>query len=307
MGKVQVLLSTYNGTGFVAQQVESLLNQSYADCEILIRDDGSSDDTVKIIYKTLTNYPDKIRLIQGRNIGVVESFFNLLKNSDENADYFCFCDQDDIWLPDKIERAVNYLEGYCNQIPAMVFTATQMTDSNLRPITVWPGKPRKEPSFYNALVQNIAVGATITMNKAARDLICRQLPQADRIIMHDWWAYLCVSAFGKTFFDPEPSILYRQHSGNVVGGERNNLDMLIKKWKSFRRNKGKRLLYKQALEFQRLFGSHLEGEKKRQLDLFLAPRRSFIQRLIYLNRSKLYRQSTKEQLLLRFLILIGYI
>jgi glycosyltransferase involved in cell wall biosynthesis len=305
--KVIVLLSTYNGAKFVAQQIESILNQTYLNLSIFIRDDGSTDDTLHILNDFVSMYPKRIRLIQGTNIGVVKSFLYLLENSDEDIDYCCFCDQDDIWLPFKTERAVSHLEIFNKECPAMVFTATQLTNSELKPLKVWPRQPAKEPSYYNALIQNIAVGATITLNKEARNLLCNNHLRTDQILMHDWWTYLCISAFGKTYYDPEPSILYRQHEHNVIGGELFYWDKLKRKWGSFQKHKGTRLLYKQAMEFQRLYGTKLDSEKRHQLDLFLAVRKNLMQRIKYLFESKLYRQSLNEQILFRFLILIGYI
>lgn len=305
MKKVQVLLSTYNGEKFVEQQIDSILSQTYPETTLLIRDDGSSDDTLNILKKFETMYPDRVRIISENNIGVIKSFFSLLNESDACADYFCFCDQDDVWLPKKIERAVGQLNG--TQGSAMIFTATQMTDSDLKPLKVWPSKPAREPSFYNALIQNIAVGATITLNKEARDLLCRKTIQLEHVLMHDWWAYICVSAFGKVYFDSEPSILYRQHANNVVGGEMFIWDTIKSKWRSFQKHRGKRLLYNQAKEFHRVFVSELDYSKREQLELFLDERLSLSQRYRYLKRSKLYRQSFLEQTLFRFLILIGYI
>lgn len=305
MKKVQVLLSTYNGEKFVEQQIDSILSQTYPETTLLIRDDGSTDNTLYILKKFETMYPDRARVISESNIGVIKSFFALLNQSDERADYFCFCDQDDVWLPEKITRAVDQLNG--TQGPAMIFTATQMTDSDLKPLKVWPSKPAREPSFYNALIQNIAVGATITLNKEARDLLCRKKVQLEHVLMHDWWAYICVSALGKVYFDSEPSILYRQHANNVVGGETVIWDTLKRKWRSFQKHKGKRLLYNQAKEFHRIFASELDYRKREQLELFIGERSSMSQRFRFLKQSKLYRQSFLEQTLFRFLILIGYI
>lgn len=305
MNKVQVLLSTFNGADYVVAQIESILNQTHRNTSLFIRDDGSTDATLTIIEQYAKKYPQRIQFIKGSNIGVINSFTYLLHHSDHNSDYYCFCDQDDIWLPTKIEHAIAQLNKVEN-CPAMLFTATQMTDDKLKPIKIWP-KPSKEPSFYNALVQNIAVGTTITMNKEARDLLCEKKPDTSHIIMHDWWAYLCISAFGTVYFDPKPSILYRQHDSNVVGGNLSLLDTLRRKWTSFQKHRGNHLLAKQALEFKRLYGDRLEGAKREQLDLFLAERRVFRRRIKYSATTKLYRQSFFEQLLFKFLIIIGYI
>lgn len=275
--------------------------------EIFIRDDGSTDNTISIIEQYKLEYPEKFRVIYGENVGVIQSFFLLLSHSDENADYFCFCDQDDVWFSDKIERAYKYLHKEDSQEPIMYFTSTKLTDGKLKPLRNWPSRPRKPPSFYNALIQNIAAGITITINKEARDLLIKKQVKTDQILMHDWWTYLCVSAFGKVYYDDTPSVFYRQHGNNVVGGENTFIEKARKKWSSFKKHRGDHLLYKQAKEFYRLFGKELEDSKKQQLNLFLLPRQNMLDRLRFLYRSKLYRQTIEEHILFKILILIGYV
>ncbi len=306
MLKVQVLMSTYNGSKYIDAQLISILNQTYSNITILIRDDGSTDNTKEYLERYMSQYPSIIKCIFGDNLGVIRSFFNLLDEADKDCEYFAFCDQDDFWLPDKIERAVNKLELMSNT-PAMICTATQITDAKLQTLRLWPTNPRRSPSFYNALVQNIAVGATITLNRRALDVLSQERVDPNHIQMHDWWAYLCVSAFGKVIFDPVPSILYRQHANNAVGGEASLLASLQKKWSSFQKHKGKRLLHKQAMEFHRIHGEHVEQAIRTQLELFIQERGTLVDRVAYLKDSRLYRNSLLEQLLFRVLILAGYI
>lgn len=190
----------------------------------------------------------------------------------------------------------------------MVFTSTYLTDDELNRKGAWPKPPAQEPSFFNALYENIAIGATITMNRSARNLfINSQSVDSQKVLMHDWWFYLLVSAFGTVIYDNKPSMLYRQHNNNVVGGSNSLVGKLKSKWASFKRHTGKDLLHKQASEFDRIYGSRLTGEQKEQLDLFLATRTRFMDRLHYARKSKLYRQSKAESLLFKFFILIGFI
>ncbi|WIM39751.1 glycosyltransferase family 2 protein [Paenibacillus sp. PK4536] len=317
-GLLQVLMSTYNGEKYISEQLNSIFSQPYQSIQILIRDDGSSDNTLVIINQYQQDYPGRIHLIEGKNIGVVPSFWTLMQHADLSADYFCFCDQDDVWMPHKAQRAVQLLaemekedEPFKSNIPAMICTDTQLTDGELNPTAIWPGMPHLKPSFYNALIQNIAVGATVTFNRATLELLMHKKKNVNiaDIQMHDWWAYLVVSCFGKFHFEHTPSIYYRQHGGNAVGGEWTILQKLKKKWNSFLKHKGnKNLLVQQAKEFKRLYGSEIvDPEMCIQLDLFIEPRKNIISRIGYLRKSKLYRQSLMEQLLFRFLILVGYI
>ncbi|MGG4094718.1 glycosyltransferase family 2 protein [Paenibacillus lautus] len=309
MKKVQVLLSAYNGEKYISEQIQSILNQTHSSILILIRDDGSTDQTVEILEQLMKIYPDKIKLLKGPNIGVVPSFFELLRSADAEADYYCFCDQDDVWLDRKVEHAITCLDSSMHtDVPAMVFTSTHLTDDELNRKGTWPKPPTREPSFFNALYENIAIGATITMNQSARNLFMySKSVDSQKVLMHDWWFYLLVSAFGTVIYDNNPSMLYRQHNNNVVGGSNSILGKLKSKWASFKRHTGKDLLHKQASEFDRIYGSRLTGVQKEQLDLFLASRTRFIDRFHYARKSKLYRQSKAESLLFKFFILIGFI
>ncbi len=303
-----MLLSSYNGEAYIREQLNSLSSQTHTDWTIRLRDDGSSDHTLQVIKTWQSDKLSRLVLGKGKNLGVIPSFFELISQAGETNDYFCFCDQDDVWMPEKMERAVQALKGVRAEVPAMVFTSTQLTDKKLQPIKIWPSPPSKSPSFYNALYQNIAVGATITFNRAALNLIRERMPDPTKVLMHDWWFYLCVSAFGEVIYDPQPSILYRQHSNNVVGGETSPIEKLKKKWASFRKHRGSHKLVGQAQEFHRLYADKLQdAEKRQQLELFISPRTTLLQRLGYLKHSKLYRQSSIENLLFRLLMLIGYI
>lgn len=309
MKKVQVMLSAFNGEQYISEQIQSILNQTHAAVSILIRDDGSTDKTMELLDQWVTTHPDKIKLIKGTNVGVVSSFFELLRAADAEADYYCFCDQDDVWLDHKVEHAIARLDSSIyTEVPAMVFTSTYLTDDELNRKGAWPKPPAQEPSFFNALYENIAIGATITMNRSARNLfINSQSVDSQKVLMHDWWFYLLVSAFGTVIYDNAPSMLYRQHNNNVVGGSNSIVGKLKSKWASFKRHTGKDLLHKQASEFDRIYGSRLTGEQKEQLDLFLKSRTRFMDRLHYARKSKLYRQSKAESLLFKFFILIGFI
>lgn len=309
MNKVQVLLSAYNGEQYISEQIQSILDQRHPSIFILIRDDGSTDGTVELLEKLMRLYPDKIQIIKGSNVGVVSSFFELLRSADPEADYYCFCDQDDVWLDHKVENAITRLNSSLHtEVPAMVFTSTYLTDDQLKQKGTWPKPPAQEPSFFNALYENIAIGATITMNQSARNLFMHSKSvNSEKVLMHDWWFYLIVSAFGTVIYDSTPSMLYRQHSNNVVGGSNSILGKLKSKWASFKRHIGRDLLHKQASEFYRIYESRLQGDHKDQLELFIAPRRRFVDRLRYARKSRLYRQSRAESLLFKFFILIGFI
>ncbi|MDU5141613.1 MAG: glycosyltransferase family 2 protein [Paenibacillus dendritiformis] len=305
-GKIQILVSTYNGEKYLAEQLDSLLKQTHSHFFITIRDDGSSDRTTAIIREYVSHYPHKIEAFYEKNVGVIASFFELLTNHvHKDTDYVCFCDQDDVWMPDKLERGIHSLSIHPGGIPMMYLTPTLMVDHTLEPLNCWPPVPKKGPSFFNALVENIAVGATIMINRPAIDLMQRKMPSPQNIVMHDWWAYLVVSAFGKVIYDEKPSIYYRQHQHNVVGGQQGFVDKWTKKWNSYKKYRAQKILWTQAKEFERCWGDLLPGELREGLQHFLLSGRSLARRTRYALTTPLYRQSKVDNLVFRLMMIRG--
>jgi glycosyltransferase involved in cell wall biosynthesis len=308
-----VLLSTYNGEKYIAEQLDSLLKQEGVEFHILIRDDGSKDSTVNTISNIREHVSVPIKMLEAKNSGAKASFFELLRiasNEYSEFEYFAFCDQDDVWKPNKLQRAVTFLSQEDSNSSLMYCSATQMVDAKLSPLNVWPSPPRKKLSMYNALVENVAVGCTTVLNKKAFDLIASSLPSnTDKVIMHDWWAYLCVSTFGKVIFDEEPFILYRQHSSNVLGGQTDNW---ITKWKKrFRRyfqGQNHYIISNQAKEFFYNFQNQLDEDKRIHLKSFIQMNAKHgLARLIYAMHTPFFRQTTADDYILKLIIYTGKI
>ena len=209
--RVVVLMSTYNGERFVAEQLASILQQLPEDGRIVVRDDGSRDRTVEVISSIRD---PRIVMTRGKNLGFGTSFLTLLAEAPADADLVMFADQDDVWLPGKIGRAWQHLSRLPSTA-ALYGSAQMLVDAELgllHPTPPWPCGP----SFANALTENIITGCTAALNRPAVDLLQRAgVP--DGVHFHDWWLYLVVSAFGTVVFDPEPTLLYRQHGGNQIG------------------------------------------------------------------------------------------
>lgn len=209
-----VLMSTYNGEKYIAEQIHSILVQLQPQDRLIIRDDGSSDETVNIIRGCSD---ERIRLIEGDNIGFVLSFLWLIFNVDIKYSIFLLADQDDIWDLDKVDRAYSALIG--TQGAVMYCTRLRLVDENKKFMGLSPNF-KKPPSFWNAACENVATGCTIALNLASVELL-RYVPwnrfSSRQIGYHDWWIYLVVSKFGEVKFDPVPSMSYRQHGHNFVG------------------------------------------------------------------------------------------
>lgn len=209
--RVVVLMSTYNGEEYVVQQLHSILDQLPVDGRILVRDDGSTDATVEQIEGIGDS---RITVVRGENLGFAASFLRLLGDVPGDSQMIMFADQDDVWLPLKVERAWNVIVAVPDR-PTLYCSAQMLSDEKLRPLHATQRWPR-EPSFQNALSENIVTGCTAALNPAAAALL-RQAGVPNRVRFHDWWMYLVVSAFGTVIFDPEPTLLYRQHGSNQIG------------------------------------------------------------------------------------------
>ncbi len=222
---IEILMSTYNGEEFLTEQLDSLLNQSYNDWHLSIRDDGSTDTTPEIITRYISQNPDRISLLTDNlgNVGVIGSFEQLLSNAPE-ADYYMFCDQDDVWMPDKVEITHHYMyetEQTYPETPLLAFTDLTATDRKLTPIDnffhinrIKVGSCQK---FNYICVSNPVAGCTIMINRLARTEV---LPFPANIPMHDWWIAAKTTQVGRTILINKPTILYRQHGDNIYGAKR---------------------------------------------------------------------------------------
>ena len=298
MKKVQVLLSSYNGQDYISEQLDSILQQQYENLTILVRDDGSTDGTIDILREYASKYSN-IKFYNGKNIGVKASFFDLMKNADETAAYYCFSDQDDIWLNIKIKRAVDILEQMDNNRPLLYCCETTLVNKQLNPIPMKIKKYKKKPCFGNALVENIATGCTCVINQKLIKLICHQLPEFT--VMHDWWLYLTASCFGEVYYDEKSYILYRQHGNNQVGIRSNYLDEFIKRFRNFKNNRGQ--ISRQAREFHRLF--LCDDRNQRLLQYVVESQTSLKDRFRILVSNKIYRQRKSDNLIFKVLFLMG--
>jgi glycosyltransferase involved in cell wall biosynthesis len=214
---VAILLATYNGERFLGEQLETL-GQQQVDCiDIWASDDGSTDRTRDILQKARASWSRGVfRIIDGPRRGFAENFRSLILNPTIAADYYAFCDQDDLWDADKLTVAVDWLKSISPAEAGLYCSRTRIVDLQGRPIGMSPLFSRP-PSFRNAIVQSIAGANTMLLNRAARLLLieaCHENP----FVSHDWWTYLVVSgAGGKVHYSPQPHIGYRQHAENIVG------------------------------------------------------------------------------------------
>ncbi|SEB00633.1 Glycosyl transferase family 2 [Pseudobutyrivibrio sp. ACV-2] len=305
---IVVLMSTYNGEKYIKQQLDSIEQQSVAKkLSLYIRDDGSKDSTIPIIETYMNDGNSvNIKLERGRNLGVIASFFELIKNAPE-ADYYAFADQDDVWMPDKIESAVKMLQAEEQkrgvEIPLLYCGDTNLVDGDLNLIVRENKNPR--PSFGNALVENICTGCTAVISRALLEKIRENIPNPNNIIMHDWWIYLLAEAYGKTIFDSEPHMNYRQHGHNEWGVKTTKGAVLKYRIKQLFTKRGQ--IYRQLEELVNCIQEDpsITARHKSQIRQVLGSEHSFIKKIQLANCSEIYRNDSGRDRVYRLSLLLG--
>lgn len=226
--RIAILLCTYQGEKYLASQLDSFAAQTHTDWVLAVSDDGSVDKTRAMLADYRRKWgASKLNVYEGPRRGFVGNFMTLTCNTQVQADYYSFSDQDDIWHADKLEHALQWLRTVPADTPALYCSRTQLVDEENQLIGLSPLFQRR-PAFENALAQNIAGGNTMVFNNAARQLLLQAGPLVD-VAAHDWWLYLAVTACGgQVKYDPRPSLRYRQHTSNLIGANRGLLARLTR-------------------------------------------------------------------------------
>jgi glycosyltransferase involved in cell wall biosynthesis len=237
--RITILLCTYNGAAHLDAQLQSYLAQDYSEWDLWVSDDGSTDETNSILERFRLRHGASqgrdIRLLKGPGCGVAANFMSLLCNSDLPLGPVALSDQDDIWMPHKLSRA---MDGLRTSVAIALYGGQSLhTDTNLRVIGR-SSPPRLPPSFRNALVQNVVSGHSAVLSAGALDLVRRAGPP-EAIPYQDWWLYMLVSgAGGDVVIDGTPVLFYRQHSSNVMGAHQGARATLARMAKVMRRDYG---------------------------------------------------------------------
>ena len=225
--KVNILMSTFNGQEFLADQIRSIQEQTYTDWTLLIRDDGSKDKTREIIAKFVQE-DSRIYFINPEsreNLDVIGSFHALVQY--KTADMYFFSDQDDVWLPEKLELTLRKAQEYPVEQPLMVYTDLTVVDQDLNVMTesmVRSQSHHANTKLVQELTENTVTGGTSMINHALAQL----WTVTDGILMHDWYLALLASSLGSLDYIDQPTELYRQHAENVLGAR--TLSKRFKKW-----------------------------------------------------------------------------
>ena len=301
--RIVILLSTFNGERFLREQLQSFVSQNYTNWSLYWRDDGSRDGTLGIMNEFQAKVGAdrcKVSASSGRHLGAGLSFLTLLSECGD-AKMIAFSDQDDIWLPNKLDHAIASLITAGVQ-PALYCTRQYLVNEKLRDAKLSPFH-RGSHGFPESLTQNIVIGNTIVMNSGAIGLVTSM--RKPEVPMHDWWCYIVISAFGgRIIYDERPSILYRLHRNNLIGVRRGVLArgaaamrrgptglMTMMWWHTGILIENSARLPQQAFEDTKLIRSALEG--------------GVIKRILALRCRRFRRSTTLENVLFSFWFLIG--
>ena len=300
-----ILLTSFNGEKFIRQQLESLFNQTFKNWQLIISDDGSSDNTKEIILEYKKIWGEKIQLRNGPQKGFAENFLSLACDKNLIADFYAFCDQDDVWLPQKLEVTIKQISNSClNNEPYLYCGRTVYVDEQLIAIgqsTLF----QRPPSFDNSLVQSIAGGNTMVFNKASKLVIetIGVVPTPS----HDWWLYQLISGVGGTvYFDPTPLVLYRQHENSIIGENKSFFNRFKRLFILF---DGRFKVWIDAnIKCLQMSENVLKYSANESLNTLINIRQlSLLNKIINMKSFRFYRQSSFQNLILKIAFLMNKI
>ncbi len=302
--RVAILMATYNGGRYIREQIESIKNQTFKNWTLFVSDDGSCDETLEVV----NSFEDpRIVVVASRNsIGTASGNFMGLARYASSYDYAFFCDQDDVWFPDKIEAelaAIESIESTVSpSVPVLAFTDSVEVDEGLERIRSSFVKTLQfnasTATFAQVVIANVAQGCTVAINASVVSLLI-EYGLNKEVGMHDWWALILAMCFGESIFIDRPTMMYRQHSGNAVGSTDTTflswLKRLIKKpsllfgWMQRAKDDASSAVAR-AESIERQLGSRLNLEKKNALkEISLMPSLSFFGRVRIICKHKLVR------------------
>lgn len=263
MKKITVLLSSYNGEKYIKEQLNSIFAQTNVEVHLVVRDDGSTDHTLEILEDYSRRYSNMEYYI-GKNKGPAGSFFDLIEHS-YGSDYYALCDQDDVWDEDKLFVAIKMLDEYDPEIPLLYYSNLRVVDQDLNFFRMSHDTPRVHHNRYCALTEGLMTGCTGVFNEKLAIKIRGRIPK--ECSMHDTWIYMIAIFLGKTVYDFDAHISYRQHEGNVIGVHKSkyNYSALFKRIKRlFDRNLQPK--YTNAKSFLNIYREDLTDEDREKIE-----------------------------------------
>jgi len=296
MPRIIILMSTYNGDDYVEDQIRSIYEQTFQDFQLVIRDDGSEPVFLQKLEKLQRTYG--FRLIEGKNAGFARSFMALLEKAGD-AELYAFADQDDIWLPEKLQIAINWFDRHQREdIPQLFHNAYDIVDSDTLKKTGHFFFSEEGYDFRRSITENHYSGFSMVINQRLRKMMLRG--RANRIVYHDWWAGMIAHAFGEAYSDPEVASLHRAHGDNVTTFSMKTRLQWLKKSLNTDTD-----IKTRSAEFARCFAKDMEPKDLRMLRLFARKRYSLRRAMKKAFYPKRWRPILSSEVISRFLMLIG--
>lgn len=293
---VTVLMSTYNGQRFLREQLESVLAQIAVTPRIIVRDDGSSDDTARILRQY--ERQGMVQFSLGRNCGPSGSFMKQVFDAPIDS-YYAFCDQDDVWLADKLYTALNHLDSIPRDQPALYFSGlTAVDDKLLRPRSIVASGP---PTLASAMVANPGAGCTYVFNRALMEIL-RMHPGRYSGTHDSWVLRVCLAIGGVVLYDFESHILYRQHRNNAVGVRALPIRLYRRLVRYTSREHPRESAARTLLE---LYSDLMPPENVSLLNRFAFYRESFARRLDLARDTKFVSGSFEQRVIFKLAVLLG--
>lgn len=296
---LSIIIPTYNVEKYLERCIKSIINQTYKNIKIYVRDDGSKDNTIAILQDYETQ--GKIKLIKGENVGVVNSFFNCLKEAIDEGDIFAYCDQDDKWHENKIERAVQALQKEEKDLPILYFSEFNYCDENLNFLNK-SKLNKKGASFRNSIVECISFGISEVFNKKlAQEILASG---TEKVCFHDWWAYMIASGLGKVIYDEEATVEYRRTGNNVSPSGKSAIKLQIYRVKKFLFGKYFKNIREQINKYKEQFAEKLNENAQKTLNMF-SLKYSITKSMKKVFYPKMFRQNIIDEIMCRVLFLFG--
>lgn len=287
--KIDILMATYNGEKYIVEQIDSIINQTYKNWNLLIRDDNSTDRTLEII-KNYQKKDDRIRILDNNkvNLGIVKNFEKLLKISE--SELIMFSDQDDIWKKGKIKTYLKKLEEVkrVENEKIMIHSNSNLYKKKKKKLDLFISDRFTEQKLENIFFNFFVQGSTIMITKSLKEFI---LPFPKEVYIHDRYIHLLTDIFFKRIFINESLMDYRQHENNQIGGN-TSLKKLISRRYFYQKD------YELIKKIYELYKNKLNLEQKNMIESYFKitnVKQNRLKRYIELKKSNI-NMSLKKQL-----------
>lgn len=300
---ITVLMSTYNGEKYIKEQIDSILNQQEVDIRLLVRDDGSTDDTLEILNYYKKTYKN-VDWYSGNNLGAGKSFYQLVLDAPD-SEYYAFADQDDVWDYNKMSVALSKINLVPSTTPSLYCSAARPVDAELNPINEREAISVKL-TLGIILTQSISPGCSFVFNKILLEKFKKI--GIESIDIHDWAMLRVVSAInGHVFYDKEPHFSYRQHGNNVIGYQGSTIEQWTGRFKRFFKEENKQIRYRMAVRVKNAYYDEMSLENKQVIDKFINYKLGWKNRLSLLMSNDIRMIKKVDNLVFKLLVVSGLV